>query len=155
MPPWADVGGRLEDVDNRFDVYALGKLLWCMVSGRLVLHREYFKEPENDVSLMFREDPHAHMVDTILAKSVVERLKNCVGIHDMRAMLIAFVGVLEQSGQLLQPEVPRPCHVCGHGQYQPEIGPVKMRFWEGQGVNLKSVQVFACNSCGHMAIFRA
>jgi hypothetical protein len=31
-----------------------------------------------------------------------------------------FVSMLEQGGQLLQREVPRPCHVCGHGEYQPE-----------------------------------
>ncbi len=34
MPPWADIGGRLEKIDSNFDVYMLGKLLWCM--GRVV-----------------------------------------------------------------------------------------------------------------------
>jgi serine/threonine protein kinase len=66
MPPWADIGGRLEKVDCNFDVYSLGKLLWCMVSGRLVLKREWFQEPQNDISVMFRHDPHAYMINTIL-----------------------------------------------------------------------------------------
>ncbi len=39
MPPWAETGGRLDKVDTSFDVYMLGKLLWCMVTGRLVLRR--------------------------------------------------------------------------------------------------------------------
>jgi serine/threonine protein kinase len=161
MPPWADIGGRLEKIDCNFDVYMLGKLLWCMVAGRLVLQREWFQRPQNDVTVMFKHDPHAHMINTILEKCVVERQQDCVGIHDIRAMVIAFVSLIEQDGQLLQPEVPRPCHVCGHGEYQPEVFgtgkdsvPVNMRFWKEQEINLKKVDVFTCNSCGHMALFR-
>jgi serine/threonine protein kinase len=107
MPPWADIGGRLEKIDCNFDVYMLGKLLWCMVSGRLVLQREWFRQTQNDISVMFRDDPHAYMINTILEKCVVERQQDCVGIHDLRAMVIAFVSVIEQGGQLLQTEVPR------------------------------------------------
>jgi hypothetical protein len=94
------------------DVYMLGKLLWCMVTGRLVLQREWFNRPENDVTVIFRHDPHAHMINTILKKCVVEQQQECVGIHDIRAMAIAFVSLIEQGGQLLQRKVPRPCHVC-------------------------------------------
>jgi hypothetical protein len=45
MPQWGDLGERLEHVQPNFDVYMLGKLLWCMVSGRLKLPREYHKKP--------------------------------------------------------------------------------------------------------------
>jgi serine/threonine protein kinase len=159
MPPWGDIGGRLEKVDSNFDVYMLGKLLWCMVSGRLVLQREWFRDSQNDISVMFRDDPHAYMINTILEKCVVERQQNCVGIHDVRAMVIAFVSLIEQSGQLLQKEVPRPCHVCGYGKYQAEtlqnksVGSV--RIWTGGSdtVNL-TVQTFACDKCGHVEFFK-
>ena len=57
MPPWGEVGGRLNNVDDKFDVYMLGKLLWCMVSGRLLLQREWFRRPENDVTRAFPYDP--------------------------------------------------------------------------------------------------
>jgi serine/threonine protein kinase len=161
MPPWAETGGRLNKVETNFDVYMLGKLLWCMVTGRLVLRREWFKRPENDVTVIFRHDPHAHMINTILEKCVVEQQKDCVGIHDIRAMAIAFVSMLEHGGQLLQREVPRPCHVCGHGEYQPEsfanskdVIPVNVQFWAGQEINLKRLEVYTCNSCGHVALFR-
>jgi serine/threonine protein kinase len=162
MPPWAETGGRLDKVDTSFDVYMLGKLLWCMVTGRLLLRREWFRRPENDVTVIFKHDPHAHMINTILEKCVVERQQDCVGIHDVRAMAIAFVSLLEQGGQLLQREVPRPCHVCGHGEYQPEsfanskdVIPVNVQFWVGQEINLKRLEVHTCNSCGHVALFRA
>ncbi|MEI4884253.1 hypothetical protein Q8G49_29240, partial [Klebsiella pneumoniae] len=39
MPVWADLGERLEKVEPNFDVYMLGKLLWCMVAGKLKLPR--------------------------------------------------------------------------------------------------------------------
>jgi serine/threonine protein kinase len=163
MPPWADIGGRLEKVDCNFDVYMLGKLLWCMVSGRLVLRREWFRQPQNDISVIFRDDPHAYMINTILEKCVVERQQDCVGIHDLRAMVIAFVSVIDQGDQLLQKEVPRPCHVCGTGTYQPELlqqdNPVLgLRFWHQPGSSTTSTmtaRVFTCDRCGHMAVFKS
>ena len=161
MPPWADIGGRLEKVEANFDVYMLGKLLWCMVAGRPVLRREWFRRLENDVTVMFRHNPHAHMINTILEKCVVEQERDCVGIHEVRAMVIAFLSLIEQGGQLLQREVPRPCHVCGHGEYEPEsfgdskdVVPVKVQFWKDQEINLRRLEVYACNSCGHVALFR-
>jgi hypothetical protein len=160
MPPWGDIGGRLQKVDSNFDVYMLGKLLWCMVSGRLRLQREWFREPQNDITMMFKDDPHAYMINTILDKCVVERQQDCVGIHDLRAMVIAFVSLIEQGGQLLQSEIPRPCHVCGLGKYQPELfgqndAAFRMRFWKGgSDISLATVRVFICSSCGHMALFR-
>jgi len=161
MPPWAETDGRLDRVETNFDVYMLGKLLWCMVTGRLVLRREWYKRRENDVTIIFRHDPHAHMINTILEKCVVEKQQDCVGIHDVRAMAIAFVSLIEQGGQLLQREVPRPCHVCGHGEYEPEsfgnnkdVIPVKVQFWKDQEINLRRLEVYTCNSCGHVALFK-
>jgi len=162
MPPWAETGGRLENVDTSFDVYMLGKLLWCMVAGRLVLQREWFRRPENDVTVIFGDDPHAHMINTILERSVVERQQDCVGILGVRAMVTSFVYLLEHGGQLLQREVPRPCHVCGLGEYKPEpfanskdVIPANVQFWVGQEINLKRFEVYACTKCGHVSLFRA
>ncbi len=164
MPPWGNFGGRLENVRANFDVYMLGKLLWCMVSGRLLLQREWFREPQNDISLMFKDDPHAYMINVILDKCVVDRAQSCVSIHDLHAMVIAFVSVIDQGGQLLQEEVPRPCHVCGVGKYRPEHfrqpdQSFRMRFWNLSGgannINAATVRVYICDRCGHMELFKA
>lgn len=164
MPPWGEAGGRLESVHANFNVYMLGKLLWCMVSGRLLLQREWFRRAQNDISIMFRHDPHAYMINVILDKCVVENPESCVSIHDLRAMVIAFVSTIDQRGQLLRENVPRPCHVCGHGEYQPELFQQKnpafhMRLWNLSGgandINLETVRLFVCHSCGHLAFFRA
>jgi serine/threonine protein kinase len=163
MPPWADVGERLDEVTDRFDVYALGKLLWCMVSGRTMLPREYFTEPRNDLTLMYKGDPHVHMIQQILEKSVVERERNCESVSTIRAMVISFIYVLKQGGQLINDGVPRPCRVCGFGEYRPDTfgasTPIGMRFWLGQGsvpqtTTMKEVRLFVCDKCGHMQLFR-
>ena len=160
-PPWADTGGRLEKVDCNFDVYSLGKVLWCMVSGRPVLKRESFREAENDISIMFRHDPHAYMINKILEKCVVERQKNCIGIHDLRAMVIAFLNLIEQGGQLLNDGVPRPCHVCGYGEYRPEVlqqdqAIGAMRLWPSSSTPISlSIKPFTCDKCGHIQLFKA
>jgi serine/threonine protein kinase len=161
MPPWADIGGRLVNVDARFDVYMLGKLLWCMVSGRLFLQREWFRDPENDLTMMFREDPHMYMVNTILEKCVVERQNECLSsAADLMLIVGAFVSTLEQGGQLLNDGVPRPCHVCGYGKYHEEISGAgkpmsSMRLWIGGSdtVNL-GVQPYVCDQCGHIEFFK-
>jgi len=164
MPSWGNVGGRLEHVHTNFDVYMLGKLLWCMVSGNLWLNREFFREPGTDVSILFRDDPHAYMINTILEKCLVDRAEKCVSITDLHAIVIAFVSLIEQGGQLLQEEVPRPCHVCGVGEYHPELfrqanSAFRMRFWNLSGgandINLATVRVYACDRCGHMQFFKS
>lgn len=48
MPGWA-MGMRLEDVRPTFDVFALGKLLWAMVSGKPILRLWYYHDPEFDL----------------------------------------------------------------------------------------------------------
>ncbi len=77
MPPWAEVGGRLVDVTPKVDIYMLGKLLWCMVSGRLRLPREWFDRPDHDLTKTFPDDPAMHMVNVILKRCLVENAGDC------------------------------------------------------------------------------
>jgi len=166
MPPWAEVDGRLGKVERNFDIYMLGKLLWCMVSGRLRLQREYFERPENDVTVLFKDDPAMYMINVILKRCVVERVAECqTSASDLVVVISTFVHMLEQRGQLLQVGIPRPCHVCGHGHYQnegyastqpriPKDSPVGLRLWVG-GSDTATLSVFpyVCDACGHVEFF--
>jgi serine/threonine protein kinase len=78
MPQWADWGERFDNVEPNFDVYMLGKLLWCMVSGRLKLPREKFDEAPFDLTRKFPNDPNMHAVNAILEKCVVEHPDDCL-----------------------------------------------------------------------------
>jgi hypothetical protein len=109
---------------------------------------------------IFRRDPHAYMINEILEKCLVDKSDKCMGVHDMRAMVIAFVSVIEQGGQLLHDGVPRPCHVCGSGEYRPErfqsdksVG--KLRIWTGGSDTVGlDVRTFACDRRGHVQFFK-
>jgi serine/threonine protein kinase len=166
MPPWADVNGRLAEVHSNFDVYMLGKLLWCMVAGRLWLQREYYYRPENDLNVLFRDDPATYMANSILKQCIVETEKECkISASGLGALVWTYVRMLERGGQLLQVGIPRPCRVCGHGHYQnegyaairpsiPKDTPAGLQLWiGGSEVTTLPVFPFVCDSCGHVEFF--
>lgn len=166
MPPWADVGGRLAEVQPNFDIYMLGKLLWCMVSGRLRLQREWFERPEHDLTLLFAADPAMYMVNTILRRCLVEKPEQCeTSATDLAVIVSTYLQMLEHGGQLLHAGVPRPCRVCGYGEYRssgyastrppiPPDGPVGLRLWVGSNETATlNVFPFVCDKCGHVEFF--
>src|SRR6266700_2323090 len=120
IPPatWRGMGTRLENVKTNFDVYMLGKVLWCMVAGKPKLEREFWDEPENDVTELFPSDPHMHMINVILENSVVPRQEKCFGsANDLLVTVDSNLETIKQGGQLLRDGIARICHVCGVGRY--------------------------------------
>ena len=166
MPPWAE-GGRLGEVDACFDIYMLGKLLWCMVSGRLRLQREWFERPENNLTKQFPNDPAMHIVNVILNRCVVTEREQCkTSASDLILIASAYIQMLERGGQDLHRGVPRPCRVCGVGYYQsegyaqtqppiPKDSAVGLRLWRiGTSENSSlHVHPFVCDRCGHVQFF--
>jgi serine/threonine protein kinase len=166
MPPWAEIG-RLEDVDAKFDVYMLGKLLWSMVTGRPKLVREYYTRDENNPTVLFRDDPDMYAINQVLGHCVVENPKECLSsARDLLLVVNTLLALIERGGQLLNDGVPRPCHVCGRGFYRPEQGGgVKPEPTVGlqlsrvapnlnQHVGVIWLQPLVCDICGHAEFFR-
>jgi serine/threonine protein kinase len=160
MPLWADLGERLEKVEPNFDVYMLGKLLWCMVAGKLKLPREYHREPGFDLIEVFPDDPHMHIINRILDKCVVEKAKDCLpAATELLLVVNAFLRLIDRDGQLLDEKIPRPCRVCGMGHYHPKLlgqntPVVRQRFWiNGSDTSTVSVRVFVCDNCKHIEVF--
>jgi serine/threonine protein kinase len=167
IPLWANLGERLENVRPSIDVYMLGKLLWSMVDGRAVLPRECYSDPELDFDLTekFPNDPHMYAINRILDKSVVAQERNCLpSADDLLLMVEEFLSIIERGGQLLQDDIPRPCHVCGKGFYKPE--PLRqdtttgvLRIWftgaQDHGIEKLGVRPFVCDNayCGHIQFF--
>jgi serine/threonine protein kinase len=163
IPPWGDIGERLENVKPNFDVYMLGKVLWCMVAGWPVLKREYFRRPNNDVTRLFPSDPHMHMINVILEHSVVEEEKDCwSSASDLLLVVDTNLEAIKQGGQLLQDGIPRICHVCGTGRYSrldiPQSSPsYNLRLWNSGGatdISLIGVDIWECGTCHHIQFFR-
>lgn len=160
MPSWADLGERLERVEPNFDVYMLGKLLWCMVAGRLKLPREYFRKKDFDLTLLFPDDPHMYVVNAILERCVVEEPKDCFSsAKELLSTVDAFLRMIDRDGRLMGERIPRPCRVCGMGHYHPKLLRQNalvagLRFWVGgSDTNLVNVRVFVCDNCKHIELF--
>jgi serine/threonine protein kinase len=158
IPPWGDMGKRLENVKPNFDVYMLGKVLWCMVTGNPVLKREYFKEPDNDVTKLFPSDPYSYMINVILEHTVVERQEKCFSsAADLLLVLDTNLESIKHGGQLLQDGIPRICHVCGVGRYARQGNPsFNLRLWNSGGANdisTMGVEVWVCGTCNHIEFF--
>ena len=163
MPPWAETEERLEKVSGHFDVYMLGKLLWCMVAGRLKLIREWYTKPEFDLTVKFQGDPQMHMINAILEKCLHDSPEECLPrAGELLLVVDGHLNVMRRGGQMLREGVPRPCRVCGNGHYQPEVlrqnTPVgSMRFWfsaPGPDIGSLSVRTFVCSNCGHVEFFK-
>jgi serine/threonine protein kinase len=121
MPQWADLGERLENVQPNFDVYMLGKLLWCMVSGRLKLPREYHKRPAYDVTALFPNDPSMRAIGDIIGHCVVEEPEQCLEsaeklldlVDESLALIQKGIPMLDEHGKFAL-----SCRICGKGSYQ-------------------------------------
>jgi serine/threonine protein kinase len=158
MSQWGDLGERLEDVHPNFDVYMLGKLLWCMVSGRQKLPREYHKRPTFNLAEMYPNKPGIHIINFILDHCVVEDPEKCLQTSEgLLRMVDHLLSILDRGGQLLLEDVPRPCRVCGEGFYAPD----KDRFigktlYDSHSRNVGAfyAEYFVCGRCGHIDLFK-
>jgi len=160
MPQWADLGERLENVQPNFDVYMLGKLLWCMVSGRMKLPREYHTKAAYDVTALFPNDLNMRLINQILGKCVVEEPEQCLKsagelltlVDELLAYLDRGLPMLDEKGKLVL-----PCRVCGRGYYQEHYpsGYFMLPGYDARNVQTNPIRlrVFVCNVCTHYEFF--
>jgi len=76
MPAWVMGSMRIEDIRPSFDVFSLGKLIWCMISGKAVLRLHYHRDtehPEFDVEKLFPNAPEMAWARRLFEKCIVER----------------------------------------------------------------------------------
>jgi hypothetical protein len=85
-----------------YDVYMLGKVFWCMVAGKPKPDREFWDESENDLTRLFPNDPHMHMINLILGRSVLVGEEKCCGsASDLLLQVDTNLEQTKQGGQLL------------------------------------------------------
>ncbi|MGB9121404.1 MAG: protein kinase family protein [Candidatus Angelobacter sp.] len=164
MPPWAE-DQRLEDVQPNFDVYMLGKFLWCMVSGRLRLLREYYnspQRPEYNLTVQFKGDPLMHVVNSILEKCLVQDPADCLrSAQELLEIVDGHLAIINRGGYPLARNIPRPCRICGKGFYQIDDSlprpflDLRTSGPQGDQIGVVRARHFFCNSCGHVELFLA
>jgi serine/threonine protein kinase len=147
MAPWAHTGLRVDDVKQNFDIFPLGKVLWSMISGRSMLPFWYHLRPEYDLTVMFPDDPAMYAANQILGRCIVEHAADCLSsAADLLLTVDAIIKMLSRGGQLLGKSVPRPCRMCGMGQYQLAADRFPL-------VGSPDWDVFACDYCDHIQFF--
>ena len=150
MAPWGHIGMRVDDVKENFDVFPLGKVLWCMISGRPMLPFWYFDKPQFDLTRMFPGDPSMHAINAILANCIVQEEEACwTSARDLLVAVDSTLEMLAHGGQALTDGVPRPCRVCGVGDYRPEQ---RFAMLSEHHPPLKA-RIYSCWKCGHVQLF--
>lgn len=158
MPPWADTGMRVEDIRPSFDVYMLGKLLWCMVAGRLKLFREDQRISPYNVEEMFPNSSYIHLINPILDKCVVRYEKDCAPTaKELLAVVDDAIRLIDQNTAMFMRggRLVFPCRVCGKGHYFPDPGYVMHTRYNdaGQTVSTIRLRLFTCTVCAHQEFF--
>jgi serine/threonine protein kinase len=167
MPPWVDLEDKPSEVKQNLDVYMLGKVLWCMVAGKKKLPRESFLEPRFNLTTLFPNEPKMYAINRILENCVVQREEACLGSAiDLLPRARGLFNQMRRGGQLLELGVPRPCRVCGVGQYQAAAStlgkenPTALlqmnRVVGGMGERSEGLQIapYVCNNCNHVEFFK-
>jgi hypothetical protein len=165
MAPWANIEHRftLEEVNPTFDIFPLGKVLWCMISGRHQLQFWYFDKPErgsvpaNNLEVLFPDDPAMRVINSVLAKCIVEDEAACL---TTAAELLTEVdrAITQLRGLGTKPEDGSSwwCTVCKKGYYQKTNLMWRARFNTVPGgiEENPKMEIYFCDHCGHLAAFR-
>lgn len=155
MPGWA-MSKLIEEVNPSFDVFALGKIIWSLISGIPLLQLWYFKDQENDLEKLFPEKNEMRLVNKLLSKCIVERERDCIpNGSELLSEVNATIDKIESKTDVLDFGVSRSCKVCGNGTYDIES---KGSINDTNNFGLSSVGsrhflIFTCNNCGHVQLF--
>ena len=155
MPAWA-MGMRIDEVKPTFDVFALGKLLWSMISGRSILRLWYFDRQGFNVEEMFPTSKHIKFANQLFAKCIVEEEKDC--LPNAGALLVEIdtvLRIIESNADAIGKNVKRHCKVCGIGEYRMIVDGDTMasRNFGINAVGARRMKIFTCNHCGHVQLF--
>lgn len=175
MAPWANMGMRLEEVHQSFDVFPLGKVLWSMISGDPSLPYWYHRREAYNLERRFPHISDMRVVnELILDACIVEEESQCLpSATHLLERVEEVIRVVSRGGQVLQIGTPRPCRVCGRGQYRPLLGQeedLALGFTGGDEyrrhggpvlfnadprfAKVATVRAFTCDACGHIELFQ-
>lgn len=155
MPGWAQ-GMKLEDVRPNFDVFALGKIIWSMISGVRKLPLWYYYKPQHDLEQLFPNNSAMPQINQLLSSCIVEEPEDCLA--DASALLKEVddaISALEVNATVLRKDGERRCLVCGKGSYQiiADRNNTHLRNFGIDPAGMQSFRVFSCGNCGHVQLF--
>lgn len=164
MAPWATTQNRLalEEVNPTLDIFPLGKVLWCMVSGRPNLEYWYFDQeakgsrPANNLERLFPDDPAMLIMNEVLAKCVVQHEEACPkSAIELRTLVNKAIGRVRRFGRRPEDDSPWACQVCGKGHYAREPLRLLTNMATARNANTDAtLYAYSCSHCGHSELFK-
>lgn len=163
LAPEMEAGNRaLGDPTDKTDVYALGKLLFWMVSGG----KKFDRENHRGTSLieMHGKQSFEH-VHELLDRMVAYEPSRRLGISELDAEFAKVLALVEGNYAPLKPSLGILCRFCGVGKYEEwssfdstdpkramPLQPIsKLGLQNYQGANFR---ILRCSHCGHVEIFQ-
>lgn len=160
MAPWLDIDERVEDVPLCSDVYMLGKVLWCMVSGKMRLTQQFHRQAKFNLVQMFPGSPHMERINLILDQCVVAEERMCLpSATELLALVEKTIGDVSGDNRFLpNGQLRLLCVMCGKDAYRAVTvhqGYVKFDLFGagGHSTNQVMLRLFVCDVCGHHALF--
>lgn len=158
MPLWAQ-GIRVDSVSPCFDVFALGKIIWSMISGRPKLQGWYFdndRHPDNNLENIFSEKQYEmKLINNLFSTCLVEHEDECLENANLLLEKInELILQLESNSSVANGELQKRCICCPRGFYkihkENDEYAVKNFGLSPRGNELK---IYLCDHCGHAQLF--
>ena len=142
-------GGRADLVTPKADVYALGKILHFMLSGRNI-PREAFGG-DNDLSRVLQNPQLGYVTERILAKSIVEDPAARLPVDALRKATLRVRRLIAE--HYYPGREDSLCRFCGEGRYEKRALHAGVRISYPGIEKTERFEFVICNLCGNTQWF--
>jgi len=157
MPPW-HVDIRVDEVKQDFDLYSLGKLLWCLITGKKRMPTDDFRSDSYSLEKLFPQADYIHFANNIFENCIVTEPTNCKykNASELLSEIDEMIGIITKGTDILYNRTAMSCRVCGRGKYnlfQQNKQPFIHIHSSANGRLKEETKLFICNYCGNVQWF--
>jgi serine/threonine-protein kinase len=150
--------GRSISVTYSVDSYALGKILYFLLTGKIFARENY--TGSNDLSTLCKNSQLDYISQRILAKSVISNPEQRSSVKELQQEAITISRLLYE--HFYPGKIGSQCRFCGEGIYQPiTLNGLNVWNYIQSSPNTKSPNDFrlrceaiACDACGNIQWFK-
>lgn len=165
LPFWANHGIRVESPTPAVDVFLLGSLLWCMVSGRSRLAGDRYKHDLFNLEKLFPDNRNMRFINLVLSQCLGEDESKVVkSANEVLTVVDEVISTITKGSPILDENYALviPCRFCLAGfchqlLEKPGAGPLRF-YMKASDQNEVSVRVevldmFRCSGCSNLEFF--
>jgi len=153
--------GRLEAISDKSDTYALGKILYWLLSGGKIFSREKHRDPQWDLkgknpdTLLGWDNIYLEHVNRLLDLMIVYEPEGRRSVENILTLSTQVTRLVQKEFPPISKDIARPCTYCGVGYYVKRASDNTDVYNFGfTPVGNPNWRIFTCNECGHMQAFR-